>query len=115
MYYKDFNEYLKANTKDAHKIIKNMSNEEDKETLEDTITWLEHQMEDNHKMMKWLEDATKEICSDKQYKDIMKLYSTFMHNDFITNCEWGKKMFEKGQVCASSSKFLFGNFNGSNS
>ena len=31
---------------------------------------------------------------------------TFMHNDFITNCPWGREMFEKGQIDAASSKII---------
>ena len=106
MMYNSFADWLKSNTGKAHKIIKTIKNVEDREVLEETLGWCEHEIEQNHKLMKWLEDATKEVCSEKQYKQIEKLYMTYMHNDFVTNCPWGQEMFEKGQINAVSSKIM---------
>ena len=108
MMYKNFEEWIKSNTNKAHTIIEHrIKNKEDKETLEDTLVWLEHEIEQSHKITKWLEDATKEICSEEQYQQIQKLYMTFMHNDFIINSPFGREMAEKGQVKPSAIKFLF--------
>lgn len=107
MMYNTFAEWLESNTHQAHKIIeRRIKNAEDKENLENTLVWCEHEIEQDHKLMKWLEDATKEVCTEEQYQQIQKLYTTYMHNDFVTNCPWGREMFEKGQIPAASAKIL---------
>lgn len=107
MMYKNFDEWIKSNTNDAHTIIKHrIRDKEDRQSLEDTLVWCEHEIEQSHKLMGWLESATKEVCTEEQYQQIQKLYMTYMHNDFVMNCPWGREMFERGQIDAASTKII---------
>lgn len=106
MIYENIDEYLKANTKTAYEIAEKLS-EEDKEELTMVLDFLVNKLKENHNIMKWHEDAVKETVTDEQYKMITQLYMTYMNNDFITNCEWGKEMAEKGLINPSGFK-LFG-------
>ena len=107
MTYNSCKEWIKSNTNDARTIIEHrISNNEDRETLEDTLSWCEHEIETSHKITGWLESAVKEVCTDEQYSKIRDTYTAYMHNDFCENTEIGKEMVKNGSVKPISIKSI---------
>ena len=109
MFYESFEEYIEANMRQAYKIVERRLKNEDKENMIDSLDFLKHKLIEQHNLLKWQEDAIKEVVTDEQYAMILKLSSAYMRNDFITNCEWAKKMVKEGKLKPSGFK-IFGKF-----
>lgn len=95
MMYDSCEDYLNANMESAYKIAKGLPKAK-REELELVLDFLKNKILEDNKITKWFNDAVEQTVTDDQYKMIMKLYMAYMNNDFITNCEWGKEMAEKG-------------------
>lgn len=107
MVYETIDEWLEANTHQAHKIVeRRVKNEEDKENLENTLIWCEREILQAHKMMHFLETAVKDVCTEEQHKQIQDLYSAFMHNDFVFNSPIGRELLKQGKIGVASAQFL---------